>query len=117
MFVADLSVGSKLVGYRVKPGAWRPARVSERFPPTLVKVQLVSSVGQIRLDEDRQAVGVVWFSPYLGNEGGEIALRPGRVVGNVDEILGGRFDPSGPLPSGRWPSRKRGDPPPRAGSG
>jgi hypothetical protein len=99
MSVPDLSIGSKLVGYRVKPGAWRPARPSERFQPTLAKVQLVSSVGQIRLDENRQAVGTVCFGRYLGYAGDGIALRRrGRVVGNVDEIFGGRFDPGGPLP-------------------
>jgi hypothetical protein len=117
MSVADLSIGSKLVGYRVKPGAWRPARPSERFQPTLAKVQPVSSVGQIWLDENRQAVGTVCFGRYLGYAGGGIALRRGRVVANVDEIFGGRCDPGGPLPGRRWSSRKRGDPLPRAGSG
>jgi hypothetical protein len=117
MSVSDLSVGSKLLGYRVEPCAWRPVRWSAAFPPAFANVQLVSSAGQIRLDQNPQAVGTVYFSRYQRSGGGGVVLRPVRVVGNVDEILGGRLHTSAPLPSRRCPPRKRGDPLQWAGSG
>jgi branched-chain amino acid transport system substrate-binding protein len=117
MYVSDLSVGSKLLGYRVGLGAWRPVRRSAAFQPAFAVVQLSSSVGQIRLDQGHQAVGAVYFGRYQGTGGGGVVLRPLRVVPNFDEIFDGCFRTSGPLPGRRYPPCSNGNPPPWAGSG
>ena len=61
MIVADLSVGSELLGYRVESflgrGMATCSPVSGRFQTDSGQVQLVGPVGQIRLDQIDQAVG------------------------------------------------------------
>lgn len=117
MSVSDLSVGSKLLGYRVGPSPWRPVRPSAALQLALINVPTVRSVGQIRLDQNHQSAGAVCFSRYQRCGGGGVALRPVRVVPNFDEIFDGCFHTSGPLPGRGYAPYSHGNPPPCAGAG
>jgi branched-chain amino acid transport system substrate-binding protein len=78
------------------------------FLDALARLQLVSSLGRIRLDRDRQAIG-----PNNLSRVGK-AIRTVRVVPDVEHTFGGYFGPRSPPPSETAPACVQRTPPPWA---
>jgi hypothetical protein len=114
MSVSDLSVASKLLGCRVGPYGARPVRRSATFQPGFADVRCVGFVGPVWLGEEHQGLGTVYFGRHQSGGGVGVILRPVRVVGNADDIVGRRLHGRGS--SLRYSPRQRGDPLPWAGS-
>ena len=79
-----------------------------RLLAALSRLELNGSVGPIRLDARRQAVGPVFLGTVARDRGGRVAVRQLRVVPGVDQSFGGYFRPTTPAPSRTQPICRRG---------
>jgi branched-chain amino acid transport system substrate-binding protein len=82
-----------------------------RFRAALAGVDLDAPNGQIRLDENRQAISPTYLVRVSGNQDGALAFEPLRTIAEVDASFGGRFGPGDPPPSRVEPSCEQGSPP------
>ncbi len=80
----------------------------------LTHLELDSLTGRIHLDRNRQAVGPNYLSQVGTDAKGKPAIKPLRVVPNVEQTFGGYFKPDDPPPSRTSPACKHGNPPPWA---
>jgi branched-chain amino acid transport system substrate-binding protein len=78
-----------------------------RLMATLSRLDLEGSVGQIRLDSRRQAVGPVFLGTVARDSRGTFVVRQLRVVSGVEQSFGGYFGPTTPAPSRTQPVCRR----------
>ena len=78
-----------------------------RLMAALSRLELNGSVGPIRLDARRQAVGPVFLGTVARNAGARLVVRQLRVVPGVEQSFGGYFAPTTPAPSRTQPVCKR----------
>jgi branched-chain amino acid transport system substrate-binding protein len=79
-----------------------------RLMAALSHLRVNGSVGPIRLDSRRQAVGPVFLGAVARDTGGRLAVRQVRVVPGVEQSFGGYFRPTTPAPSRTQPICRRG---------
>ncbi len=79
-----------------------------RFMATLGHLKLDASVGPIRLDTRRQAIGPTFLGTVARDASGRLVVRQLRVVPGVEQTFGGYFSPTTPAPSRTQPVCKRG---------
>jgi branched-chain amino acid transport system substrate-binding protein len=82
-----------------------------RLMAALARLKLKASVGPIRLDTRRQAVGPAFLGTVARDASGRFVVRQLRVVPNVEQTFGGYFSPTTPAPSRTQPVCRRGHPP------
>jgi len=79
-----------------------------RLMAALSRLELNGSVGLIRLDSRRQAVGPVFLGTVARDRSGRLVVRELRVVPSVEQSFGGYFSPATPAPSRTHPICSRG---------
>jgi len=85
-----------------------------RFMAALAEVELDAPNGRVRLDENRQAIAPNYLHRLENNAQGNLVPVDFRVIADVDQTLGGLFDPDDPPPGRDTPRCERGSPPPWA---
>ena len=85
-----------------------------RFRSALASLELEAPQGDIRLDENRRAVGPNYLVKVVKDAKGRLGVTTFRSVPNVEQTFGGYFKPGGPTP-GKGPfACRKGNPPPWA---
>jgi branched-chain amino acid transport system substrate-binding protein len=79
-----------------------------RLMAALSRLKLTGSVGPIRLDSRRQAVGPVFLGTVARDRSGRLGVRQLRVLTGVEQSFGGYFRPTTPAPSSTQPVCRRG---------
>ena len=74
----------------------------KKLQQALAKVTLDAPYGQVKLDENRQAIQDQ-FVQQLYTKGGQLAVRTVRRVPAVDQSFGGTFTPNTPPPGRNFP--------------
>jgi hypothetical protein len=90
------------------------SHVERRFMATLSRIVLDSPRGRIRLDGDRQAIGLAYLSRVQLDGKGKPVVRTLRVIPDVEQTFGGLFSSRTPPPSSVAPACRRAPPPPWA---
>lgn len=84
-----------------------------RLQATLAKVELdIPTIGHIKLDERRSAIGPNYLYRYRLDNNGALAYTTIRKVENVEQTFNGYFTPGDPPPGEHTITCKRGNPPP-----
>lgn len=84
-----------------------------RFQAALSKVELdVPTMGHIRLDERRQAIGPNYLYQYQQDKNGALIFKTIRKIENVEQTFNGYFKPGDPPPGKDTIKCKHGNPPP-----
>ena len=86
----------------------------QRFRSALASLELEAPQGNIRLDENRRAVGPNYLVKVVKTRKGRLGRTTFRSVPNVEQTFGGYFKPGGPTPSNDRPPCRKGNPPPWA---
>lgn len=89
-----------------------------RFQAALAEVELdVPTLGHIRLDERRQAIGPNYLIQYRQDAKGALVYKTIRTVEDVEQTFNGYFKPGDPPPGKDTIECKHGNPPPWAHAG
>jgi branched-chain amino acid transport system substrate-binding protein len=84
----------------------------DRFRRALARIELDGPYGRIRLDENRQAITPNYVTRIRAGKGP--IHRTVKVIEDVDQSFGGRFQVGGTTVSRTRPACTRGEPPPWA---
>ena len=90
----------------------------QRFQAALAEVELdVPTLGHIRLDARRQAIGPNYLIQYRQDAKGALVYKTIRTVEDVEQTFNGYFKPGDPPPGKDTIECKHGNPPPWARAG
>jgi branched-chain amino acid transport system substrate-binding protein len=84
--------------------------ISDQKPlqEALAKVELPAPYGNIKLDDNRQAVLTV-FDQQLFEKSGKLAVKTVKAIPDVDQTFGGTFGPDTPPPGRKSPTCEKRD--------
>jgi len=83
-----------------------------RFQAALAEVELdIPTLGHIRLDERRQAIGPNYLYQFQQDEKGALVYKTIRTIENVEQTFNGYFRPGDPPPGRDTIECKHGNPP------
>ena len=79
-----------------------------KLQAALAKTELPAPYGNIKLDDNRQAVLTV-FDQQLYQKSGKLAVKTVKAIPDVDQTFGGTFGPDTPPPGRKSPTCEKRD--------